>query len=105
MLELIAIVAAAAICILTPIEVGKIQKGWMRKNFKGTHEQFIVAYGKQLTIMMYVGVVFAIFNVGLGIFEERAGENYIKYFAGALWFAVSAISFIYKGKLASQPSP
>jgi hypothetical protein len=103
MIELIALIAAIAVLILTPIEVAKIQKGWVRKSFKGTHEQFVAAYRKQLTFMIWIGVVLGVLNIGLGVIEQTPGENYVKYFAGLLWLGVSAMSYFSRNKLAAMP--
>ena len=100
MLELISIIAAIAVLILTPIEVNKVQKGWVRKNFKGTPAEFAAAYRKQLTAMIALGIVFGILNVALGIVEEVPYENYVKFFAALLWFGVSGISYASRQKLA-----
>ena len=43
---------------MMPIEMNKIQKGWVRKNFKGTPAEFRVAYRKQLTLLLVIGLVF-----------------------------------------------
>ena len=39
MIELISIIASIAVLVLIPVEVGKIQKGWVRKNFKPAYEK------------------------------------------------------------------
>ena len=101
MIELIAIIAGIAVLILTPIEVNKIKNGWMRKNFKGSQADFLVAYRKQLMILTVVGAIFGAFNIFLGVVEETPGENYVKYFAAALWFAVSGMSYWGRTQLAS----
>ncbi len=43
MLELISIVAALALCILIPIEVGEIRGGWVRQSFAGDQARFLAA--------------------------------------------------------------
>jgi hypothetical protein len=105
MLELISIVASIAVLILTPIEVGKIQRGWVRKNFKGTPAEFLVAYKRQLTLFVWLGIVLGILDIGLGIVEETPYENYVKYFAALLWFGVSGVSYYCRNKLAAAPPP
>ena len=47
MLELISILAALIVCILIPIEVGKIRNGWVRKQFAGDRSKFLAAYRKR----------------------------------------------------------
>jgi hypothetical protein len=44
MLELISIIAGLAVCILIPIELGKIRKGWVHKKFAGDRPRFLAAY-------------------------------------------------------------
>ena len=43
MIELISIVASLVVCILIPIEVGRIRRGWVRKNFAGDRGKFLAA--------------------------------------------------------------
>ena len=104
MLELIALVAAIAVLIMTPIEVGKIQKGWIRKSFKGDHAAFVAAYMKQLKFLTIIGIALGIINIGLGVVETTPYENYVKYFAGLLWLAVSVVSYLSRNKLAAMPA-
>ena len=55
MLELISMVAGLIVCIMIPIEVGKIRKGWVRDKFKGDRPKFLAAYRKQLKMLMWLG--------------------------------------------------
>ena len=57
MLELIAMVAGIVICVLVPIEVGKIRRGWVRPKFAGDRAKFLAAYRKQLARAIVDGVL------------------------------------------------
>lgn len=93
MLELISIVASLALCILIPIEVGKVQKGWVRKNFAGDRPKFLAAYRKQLKMLMWLGLVFGVLSIALAPLETHAGEPIVKVIAGIIWFVVAGLSF------------
>jgi hypothetical protein len=93
MLELISIVASLVICVLIPIEVGKIRNGWVRKNFAGDRPKFLAAYRKQLRMLMWLGLVFGVLGVALAPLEDNPGERVVKVIAAAIWFVVSVLSF------------
>src|SRR5262245_39967463 len=93
MLELISIVASLALCILIPIEVGKIRNGWVRKNFAGDRPRFLAAYRKQLKMLMWLGLIFGVLSVAMAPLETHGGESIVKVIAGAIWFVVAALSF------------
>ena len=103
MLELISIVAGLIVCIAMPIEVGKVRKGWVRKSFKGGRPEFLVAYRKQIRMLMWLGLVFGVLGLGLAAVEARHGEVIVKIVGAAVWFAVSAISFFSLRELAKVP--
>jgi hypothetical protein len=105
-IEIIVIIAGIAVCILTPIEVNKIKKGWMRKNFKGTHADFIKAYRKQLLVMTWVGGVLGVAYIGLGLIADREYSDIAKFVIAAIWLTVGAISYFSREKLANvTPAP
>jgi hypothetical protein len=105
MIELLVIIAGIAVVILTPIEVGKIQKGWVRKSFKGTHAEFVKAYRKQLYVMMWFGGFLGLAYIGLALIADRPYEDIAKYVIAAIWFAVGGISYFMREKLANVQSP
>ena len=104
MIELISIICSLAICILTPIEVAKIRRGWVRKKFEGDREKFLVVYRSQLNLMTWLGIVFGFLSVGLAFIEDHSGELTVKLVAGAIWFAVAVISIVSRRALADVPS-
>lgn len=104
MLELIAIVAALAICILTPFEVRRIRRGWVHKKFAGDRAKYIAAYRKQLTILMFTGVVFGVLGIVLALVATRPGEATVKIVAAVIWFAVSLTCFVSRRMVPSEPS-
>ena len=103
MLELISILAALIVCILIPIEVGRIRNGWVRKQFAGDRPKFLAAYRKQLRMLTWLGLVFGVLGIGLAAIEASRGEAIIKLVAAVIWFAVSCISFIALRQLAKVP--
>lgn len=94
MLELISIVCSLALCILTPIELHKIRAGRVRKGFAGDRAKYIAAFDRQLTWLMWVGLVFGALVLGLAFIEKRPGEAVVKIVAAAIWFAVACITCI-----------
>ena len=108
MIELISIVCSLIICVLTPIEVAKIRKGWVRPRFKGDRARFLAAYKKQLNLLMGLGIVFGVISIVLSFVEQTPGENYVKIFAGLIWFAVAIICFVSRGRIpdpTAEPPP
>ena len=102
MLELISIICSLAICILTPIEVHKIRTGRVRKGFAGDRAKYIAAFDKQLSWLMWVGLVFGILTLGLAFIEKRPGEAVVKIVAAIIWFAVACITYIAHRQLAGM---
>lgn len=103
MLELISIVAGLIVCIMMPIEVGKIRKGWVRDKFKGDRPKFLAAYRKQLKALMWLGVVFAVLGLAVALLEDHRGEAIVKVIIAVIWFAVAAVSFFSLRTLATVP--
>jgi predicted Na+-dependent transporter len=93
MLELISIVASLALCVLIPIEVGKVRNGWVRKNFAGDRAKFLTAYRKQLKLLMWMGLVFGVLSFALAPLEAHPGEPTVKVIAGVIWFVVVGLCF------------
>jgi hypothetical protein len=102
MLELIAIIAALVICVLTPFEVRRIRGGWVHKKFAGDRAKYIVAYRKQLTILIYMGAVFGVLGIVFAAIATRPGDTTVKIIAAVIWFAVSAICFFSRRMLPSE---
>lgn len=104
MLELIAIVAALAVCILTPFEVRRIRRGWVHKKFAGDRARHIAAYRKQLTILIFTGALFGVLGVVLAAIATRPGEATVKLVAAVIWLAVSLVCFVSRRMLPSEPA-
>ena len=102
MLELIAIVAALAICILTPVEVRRIRRGWVHKKFAGDRAKYITAYRKQLTILIFTGALFGVLGIVFASIATRPDETTVKIVAAVIWFAVSFIFFVSRRMLPSE---
>src|SRR3954471_21776644 len=99
MIELISIIASLAVCIITPIEVEKIRKGWVRKKFGGDRAKFLTAYHSQLKLLTILGVVFGVLQVVLAMIESEPGENIVKLIAGLIWFAVAVVCFVSRRRI------
>jgi hypothetical protein len=105
MLELISIVAGLIVCIMMPIEVGRIRKGWVRDKFKGDRPKFLFAYRKQLKMLMWLGFIFAVLGIALASMEEHRGEAIVKVVGAVIWFAVASVSFFSLRTLENVPDP
>lgn len=92
MLELIALIAAVAVCIWTPIETRKVRDGWVRKNFKGTREEFVTKYRRQLTVIGWVGLVLGALNLVIALVASSEPGMIVKLIAGVIWLAAGGIS-------------
>jgi predicted Na+-dependent transporter len=103
MIELISIVASLALCVLIPLEVGKIRNGWVRKNFAGDRAKFLAAYRKQLRLLIWMGIVFGVLSFALAPFEAHAGEPTVKVVAGIIWFVVAGLCLSSLRALANVP--
>ncbi len=103
MLELISIVAGLIVCIMMPIEMAKIRKGWIHKKFAGDRPKFLAYYRKQIRMLMWLGLVFGVVGLGLAAVEARHGEVIVKIIGAVIWFSVSAVSFVSLGQLAKIP--
>lgn len=103
MLELISIVAGLIVCIMMPIEMARIRKGYVHKKFAGDRPKFLANYRKQLKMLMWLGLVFGVLGIGLAAVEERRGEVIVKLVGAAIWLAVSGISYYSLGELAKVP--
>jgi len=110
MIELISIICSLVVCILTPIEVAKIRRGWVRKKFNGSSTEFIVAYRKQLNMLTWLGIVFGLIGIVLALFMTTGGDAVVKLVAGVIWLTVACIAFVCRRMLldvpvAGSPSP
>ncbi len=103
MLELIAMIAGLVVCIMMPIELGRIRKGWVSKKFTGNRPAFLAAYRKQLKTLMWLGLVFGVLGIGLAAFETRQGGSIVKLIGAAIWLAVSGMALFSLGQLAKIP--
>ena len=93
MIELISIIASLAVCILIPIELGRIRRGWTHKKFAGDRGKFLAAYRKQIKLLMWVGLGFGVLEIALAFLDSHPGERTVKLVAAAIWLAVFCISF------------
>ena len=90
-------------CIMMPIELARIRKGWVSKKFTGDRPKFLAAYRKQLKMLMWLGLVFGVLGIGLAAVEARHGEVIVKLIGAVIWFGVSGIAFFSLHELANIP--
>jgi ACR3 family arsenite efflux pump ArsB len=103
MLELISIIAGLIVCIMIPIEMGKIRKGWVHKKFNGDRPKFLAAYRKQIKALMWLGLVFGVSGIGLALIVADGGEAIVRLVGAVVWFAVSGLAFVFVRELAKVP--
>jgi len=104
MLELIAIVGGLVLVIFIPIEAKKARSGVVRKNFKGTADDYRAAYLKQVNWFMWLGVGIGVANAAMAPLNSENGEWVFKLIAATVWLAVAVIAFYTKGQLAQTPA-
>jgi hypothetical protein len=93
MLELIAIVCGLVVCIMMPIEMNKIRKGWVHKRFAGDRPKFLAAYRKQIRTLMWLGLFFGVAGIGLAALADQRAETIVKLIGAAVWLAVSGFGY------------
>ena len=103
MLQQIAIVAGLIVCVMLPIELGKIRKGWVHKKFAGDRPKFLAAYRKQIRVMMWMGLVLGVAGIGLAAVADQRAETIVKLIASAVWLAVAGVAWTSLRALARMP--
>lgn len=93
MLELIAMVAGLAVCVMMPIEMAKIRKGWVHKKYAGDRPKFLAYYRKQTRTLMWLGLVFGVAGIGMAALADQDAETIVKLIGAAIWLAVAGIGF------------
>lgn len=99
MLEMISIIASLAICIITPIEVAKIRRGWIRRKFGTDRVAFITAYQRQLKLLTWLGGVFGVLSLLTALLENEPQEAVLKLVGTVIWAAVGVICFVSRRQL------
>lgn len=95
MLELIALVCGVVLTAWQPIEARRVAGGWSRPRFRGTRAEFLVAYRRQLTLFLWLGVVVAALNIGMGLaLEDDPGRRILRFVTTAVWLGVAASAFL-----------
>lgn len=91
MLELIALLAGVVLAVWQPIEARRVAGGWTRPRFRGTREEFLPAYRRQLTIFLWIGVAIAVLNIGMGaLIEDDPARRIARFVTAVVWCAVAA---------------
>ncbi len=91
MLELIALLAGVVLIVWQPIEARRVAGGWTRPRFRGTREEFLPAYRRQLTMFLWLGVGIVVINIGLGTVIE---EDPARLLTAAVWAGVAASAYL-----------
>jgi hypothetical protein len=95
MLELIALLAGVVLTVWQPIEARRVAGGWTRPRFRGTREEFLLAYRRQLTMFLWLGVVIAVLNIGMGVLlEDDPARRIARFVTAAVWLGVAASGFV-----------
>jgi hypothetical protein len=100
MLELISILASIALIVLTPTQTAQICAGKISPKFQGTPQAYAAVYGKQINMLIWLGAVFAVLNIGMIFISPEPGEWIVKLISSALWAGVAGVSFFSRQKLA-----
>ncbi|HXL99003.1 MAG TPA: hypothetical protein VN932_03665 [Rhizomicrobium sp.] len=104
MIELIGMLACVIVCVLIPVQTAKFRAGSYPKNAKVTPAQMLAAFRKQLSLFIWLGLVFGVLNAGLIFMEDEPGEWVVKLVACVLWFAASGIAFVSRRSLPDVPA-
>ncbi|RJF87362.1 hypothetical protein D3874_10275 [Oleomonas cavernae] len=105
MLEIIQIICSIALIIITPIETGKVVKGWVRPRFKGDPSTFRASFRKQLTVFIWLGAVFFVLQLLLGFMDPGDGTNLVvKVVIGLLWAGVGITGFVSRRRIDQAPA-
>lgn len=104
MLELVALVCALALIVWTPIEARKVAGGWVRARHKGTPEEFRLGYRRQLTVLIWVGVVIGAGNILLSpLVDADRARSLVRLVMGVLWLGVSVAAVFGRRILDAAP--
>lgn len=105
MIELISILASIALLVMMPIQTRQIAAGRFSPKLKVTPEAYVASYRRQINLLVWLGAIFAVLNLGLAFVEANPGERIVKLFAAALWLGVCAMSFHSRLRLAKATPP
>jgi hypothetical protein len=95
MLELIALICGVVLTVWQPIEARRVAGGWTRPRFRGTREEFLVAYRRQLTMFLWLGVVIALLNIGMSlVLEDEPARRIARFVTAAVWLGVAGSAFL-----------
>jgi hypothetical protein len=105
MLEILSILAAAALLIITPIQTGQVCAGKINPKFKGSPAEYAVAFRRQLTLLIYLGSICGVVNLGLIFLDSSSAEWIFNLLGAALWLGVAAVSYLSTRRLATLSAP
>ncbi len=99
LIDLFALLAAVAVCIWVPIETRKVRGGWTRRRFEGTHAEFIVKYRRELTMIVWTGLIVGLINLALAFATAGDSRQVVKIVSGVVWLAAGAITWVARRQL------
>ncbi len=105
MLELIALIGAVILIVWTPIEARRVAGGWVRPKHKGTPEAFRRQYRRQLSVLIWIGVVLGLGNLGLAALPDQDdARRMVKVVIGVLWLGVAISAGVSRRRLDAATS-
>ena len=103
MLQLIGILAMIAVAILAPVEVNRIRAGHVPAKFAGDSGQYAVVFGKQLTYIMWIGIVLGSLFVVVGLIESDPASRLSSFISVPFYYIAAAACWLSRSRL-PQPS-
>lgn len=111
MLQLISLICCVVLLVLTPIQMRKLRAGVVPPKFKGDAAAYRAVYRKQLTMLVWLGTVFGVLSIAMGILdlsginEDTAPvEGYVQFGVAAIWLAVAISMSVHRRRLDSWPA-
>ena len=100
MLELISLAGGLILCFYITYEANKVRGGWVRKNFKGEPVDFRTSYLKQLTYLIWVGLIVAAVEAAISPLSSRSGAALLKLIGAAIWLVVAGLAYNERRRMA-----
>jgi hypothetical protein len=104
MIELISILASIVLIFVAPIQTAQICAGKISPKYKGTPEAYAAAFRKQIGLLVWLGAVLAVLNLGLIFIASEPGEWIVNLVAAMLWLGVLAVSLHSRHRLSKLPA-
>jgi hypothetical protein len=105
MLEILSMLAAVALLIITPIQTGQVCAGKINPKFKGSPAEYVVAFRRQLGLLIFLGAISGVVNLALIFLNSGSAEWLFSLLGAALWLGVALASYLSIRKLATLSAP